>query len=314
MNETPFRRPWGKSFLFQPTKPKVVEKGLRAWSLRVLRLCIWSLFCFYIVLAPVVSRPIYDFFLWSPRIQAPTGNYSGQFYGALRREEAFVPVSNKPGAPLLHAWYFKQPNAKRVILLHHGQGGYLVTYSCVVKEWLDMGYSVAVYDYEGYGRSTGTPSIKGIAKDGEAVYNWLIAEKSVQPKDLVHVGWSLGTGVAANVAQQHPCAGIILMSPYASLLEVGRARLPILNYYPDWLINYDDLGVREPFKKAHPPALMFHGAQDGCIAVEQADSIAATADKKGLTYIRYEDGGHTDFYHRNRDRTIDAIGKFMRSL
>jgi pimeloyl-ACP methyl ester carboxylesterase len=289
------------------------SKTFVCWLARVSRLCIWATFCLYICFSPVVARPLYDLLLWRG-VPYPYGSYHQQFVATIKREEAFIPLNVLPNSPFIHAWFFKMPGARRVILLHHGQGSNLSMFLGEVWEYLQMGHSVLIYDYEGHGRSSGTPTILGICRDGEAAYNWLVQEKGYRPDQIVHVGDSLGSGVAAEVAVRHPCAGLVMFAPYASLMEVAHYRLPILDMYPQWLIGYPDIGALKPLSKKHPPVLMMSGVKDPCIPVTQGDKIARVADKEGFTYVRFSDCGHADFFAVENAATLKAIRQFMERL
>lgn len=279
-------------------------------------LMIWAIMALvsYFLMAPGINRPLYDFILF-PVIPFVGNHYDHQvWYNTVRRQEYFIRVENRAKAPLLNAWYFQLPHAKHVVLMHHGQGGNLTNYEFFAEVFMKLGCSVVVYDYEGYGHSTGHPSVPGLVKDGDAVYRWLINEKHIKPQQIVHVGISLGTGVASTVGQKYPCAGIILLSPYDSLMRVGHHLIKYLDYYPDFLIGYPDLGSITPLSKAHPPVLMLHGRQDHVIPIEYAEEIADAADKRDFKYVRFEHSGHTDFFNHEPQKFLCTLNDFLISL
>jgi pimeloyl-ACP methyl ester carboxylesterase len=79
-------------------------------------------------------------------------------------------------------------------------------------------------NYRGYGGSTGTPSEAALVADALAVWDWLQRDYA----DIAIVGRSLGTGVAVQLAAARPAAALVLVSPYDSLVSIGRDALPWL--------------------------------------------------------------------------------------
>ncbi len=85
-------------------------------------------------------------------------------------------------------------------------------------------HALLALNYRGYGESEGAPSEEGLFKDGLAQFDWLAAQPEVDPKAIVLVGRSLGTGVASYVAANRPAERVVLITPYDSLLAVASRR------------------------------------------------------------------------------------------
>jgi hypothetical protein len=140
--------------------------------------------------------------------------------------------------------------------------------------------SVLVYDYRGYGKSNGVSSLQGICADAEHAYDYLTSNEGWKPEQVVNMGFSLGTGPASCMSAKKKCAGTILISPYASLQEVGKHHLPWLYLYPPILWPEPDLNNLEYAKNFHAPVLLMHGERDQLIpysnSVELKNSISVT--------------------------------------
>jgi uncharacterized protein len=78
--------------------------------------------------------------------------------------------------------------------------------------------------YRGYGGSAGTPSEAALVADALMLFDRVHAD---HPRITV-VGRSLGSGVAVQLAAARPVAQLVLVTPYASLLELGVAQFPFL--------------------------------------------------------------------------------------
>lgn len=196
----------------------------------------------------------------------------------------------------ISAWYFKNPTAKYTVLLHHGQRGNLEHYKETAHCLFDAGASVFLYDYSGYGKSTGRPSNAQVLADAQAAGAYINRVLHLPDEKLVHAGVSIGTGPCLETAALHRnVPGLILVSPYQSMESVWRLRLPFFNLYPQFAFPSPDMGcgTKEPMKPSYRDAslLMFHATDDTILPVEQADAIYA-ASNGAKTYIRGPLEGH----------------------
>lgn len=191
-------------------------------------------------------------------------------FGATGREVTFA----APSGNMVHGYYFQKSGAQRTVLLHHGQGGNLATHFGMAKTMLQAGFSVLIYDYEGFGVSAGSPSNENMLHDGEAAWEFLTKTKGIAPSSIIQCGVSLGTGVASHLAQQHPCAAVVLISPYTSINEVSVDRIALFRCYPKFLFPQPDMGSRA-FVSSNTtvPLLLIHGERDAIINVHHAREL-----------------------------------------
>ena len=105
--------------------------------------------------------------------------------------------------PDLQDIYFALSRYKTVIFLHGNGGSRAAPFRRqFYASWSSkLAVNVLAIDYRGYGDSGGAPSEEGLAIDGRAAWDWVIAN-GARPDNIVLVGQSLGTGVAAKVAHQ----------------------------------------------------------------------------------------------------------------
>ena len=81
----------------------------------------------------------------------------------------------------LHGWYVRQPHPQAVILYVHGNAGNVTHRTAVVahlRKWLEA--SVLIFDYRGYGRSEGQPTMKGLIRDARAARDYLAARSRLR--------------------------------------------------------------------------------------------------------------------------------------
>lgn len=133
-------------------------------------------------------------------------------------------------------------NDSTIFLYSHGNSGniQLVAMTNTIK-YLSKYGSVFIYDYRGYGMSTGKPSDNGMFIDSLTVWNFLVNEKHVCPQNIILFGHSLGTSVTANLMlnilkinnespTKYPRA-LILQNPFFSMYRLIDEHLPIIGSY-----------------------------------------------------------------------------------
>ena len=214
-----------------------------------------------------------------------------------------------PDGEELYGWYCR---AKRPIasgLFCHGNTGNLTISADVIPHLLDAGINVLFFDYRGFGKSSGTPSLDGVIADGITAARY---HDRIRPKDVPSIlyGFSLGGAVAAQVIRRHPFDGLILQSTFTDLPSVTRV------LYPKWPLHlvagklFDTLSV---IKSLQVPLLIIHGQADEVIPCEMAHQLhaACSAEKR----IHLIDGGlHKDLYLRDADSIVWAINQFATIL
>ena len=89
-------------------------------------------------------------------------------------------------------------------------------------------WSLAAFNYRGYGGSEGRPSEAALAADALLVHDRLAAREDVDPNRIVVFGRSLGSGVAVRLAAARPVRGVVLVSPFDSLRSMARNHYPFL--------------------------------------------------------------------------------------
>ena len=107
---------------------------------------------------------------------------------------------------------------------------------------VEAGFGLLAVDYRGYGRSVGEPSEAGFYDDGRAMVAYAQGRLGLKPAQLVLYGESIGSGVAVQMATEMPAAGLVLQSPFASLVSVVSGKFPWVPV--EWLLRdrFDSIG------------------------------------------------------------------------
>jgi fermentation-respiration switch protein FrsA (DUF1100 family) len=221
-----------------------------------------------------------------PASRADVGDWTA--YAALGGEE--VEFRAEDGTRL-HGWYLPHPQAKRVMLLAHGNGDNVAT-AAREAVWLRdaLDASVFVFDYRGYGKSEGQPHEKGLYQDGDAALRWLLERAKVPASEVYLVGRSLGSGVVVDLGVKHQVKGLLLICPFAEMPDPAAnlfwfmpVRYLMSNRYP----SYQKIGA---FKGG---VFIVHGDQDELVPIWSGKRLFdAAAEPKQFATI--PGAGHND--------------------
>lgn len=155
--------------------------------------------------------------------------------------------------------------APRVVLFFHGNAGNVSHRVESIQIFHEMGMSVFIFDYRGYGRSGGRASERGTYVDARAAYRYLVDEKGIDPDDVVFFGRSLGGAVAVELATKHQPRAMILESCFPSLADVGQRAYRFLPVRALLRIRYDST---KRIATLGCPKLIVHSRHDEIVPVD----------------------------------------------
>jgi fermentation-respiration switch protein FrsA (DUF1100 family) len=170
-------------------------------------------------------------------------------------------------------WYAAPQGKPRVVVLFHGNGGSVADLSPWAERFHSRGYGVLLADYRGYSGNPGAPSEDGIYQDARGVLAWLAAQGFAE-RDIILLGWSLGTGVAVQMATEHHPAALILLAPYTSLVDVAASQYRI---FPVRLLMLDRFESIAKIKETAAPIFIAHGEADEVVSATLGRELFAAA-------------------------------------
>jgi fermentation-respiration switch protein FrsA (DUF1100 family) len=208
----------------------------------------------------------------------------------------------------VHGW-FVPSDSPRVLLYFHGNAGNISHRLYSIKEFHDLGLSVFIIDYRGYGQSSGKPTEQGLYRDGEAAWRYLTGERGIAPEDIIVFGRSLGGSVASWIAAREKTAALIVESSFTSVPDIGQDAYPWLPVR--WLSRFEH-STRNEVAKATCPVLVVHSRDDEIIPFHHGQAIYGAANEpKQFLEIR---GGHNDGHAVSATVYSDGIQAFLASL
>jgi len=179
-----------------------------------------------------------------------------------------------PDGLILHGWFFQaaKPDARATILILHGNAQNLSTHVNSVLWLIREGFNLFIFDYRGYGRSQGTPSIKGVHVDAAAALKTILSLPNMGKEQIVVLGQSIGGAIAvytvANTPYKDRISALVIDSAFSSYRLIAREKLAQVFItwpfqYPLSLFFNDDYSPIKWIKRVSPvPVLIIHGEED----------------------------------------------------
>ena len=230
-------------------------------------------------------------------------NYSGD---KLTVNIEKVKITTDDNIDLL-AWYHKKDikNYKTILYLH-GNAGSLENRIHKVNHFNDMSINFLLLAWRGFNNNAGKPTEQGLYQDARSAVKWLI-NQGVNEENIIIYGESLGTGVATEIAQNQNFAGIILESPFTSMVAAGKSKYPI---FPIKLLLKDKYESDKKIKNIMSPILVMHGEADKIVPFWMGEKIFQMANEPKYSYFSKYDDHMMEF----NNELINSIKLFIKSL
>ncbi len=208
----------------------------------------------------------------------------------------------------IHGWFIKHPAQIATLLFLHGNAGNISHRLDSLQIFHDLGLSVLIIDYRGYGRSTGTTTERGTYLDADAAWNYLTIEKNIDPIHIIVFGRSLGGAVATELAMQRPAAALILESTFTSTSDMAKQFYP---YLPVKLLTRIKYPSIEKINKISCPLLVIHSQNDEIVPYQLGRELFEKA--KHPKYFLDISGGHNDGFLISGNIYVEGIDNFISS-
>ncbi|MGL5807136.1 MAG: alpha/beta hydrolase [Xenococcaceae cyanobacterium] len=232
----------------------------------------------------------------------------------LTYQEVWLSANDKSKPEKIHSWWIQGDRSDSPTLLYlHGNGANIGANVKRAQRFVELGFSVLLFDYRGYGRSEGNfPTEKQLYRDAEIAWNYLVEEKKIHPKNIFLYGHSLGGAIAIELALRQPnLAGLIVEGSFTSIRKMA-------NLYPLYRIFPLDLIITQKFdsiakvSRVRSPILFIHGSDDSIVPAKMSQALfeATKISKKMLLIIPEAD--HNNVALLGGDRYLQAVKDFYR--
>ncbi len=218
-------------------------------------------------------------------------------------EDLLLPTEDQA---VVSAWWIPAPSERGVLLYCHGNAGNISHRLAATAIFRDLGLSVLLFDYRGYGKSKGILSEQGTYRDAETAWNYLIEVKKRRPKQILLFGKSLGGAIAAEMALRHRPGGLILQSSFTSLPDMAAGLFPLMP--ARYLVKYK-YATEEKIGSIACPTLIVHSQEDEIVPFAQGRILfAKAAEPKRFLTIQ---GDHNQGFLTSGDTYRKGISDFL---
>jgi len=264
---------------------------------------------YLVVLIVVLAASFYlfyprveSFFIYFPQSQF---DFSPEEF-RLQYREAFF---NTEDGEQLHGWFFPAEKDSPVILHFHGNAGNISHRLDLVQPFLRSGLSLFLFDYRGFGKSTGRPSEKGLYRDGLAARAYLVEKEKITPERIVLHGHSIGAAVAIEVALQKKVGGLVIESAFTSTKDMAKTMALFALFSPFFPAHYNNI---EKISRLAVPKLIVHGDRDEIVPFAMGRKLfEAAIDPKSFYPVK--DAGHNDVFIVGGEKYFEVFADFARN-
>ena len=178
------------------------------------------------------------------------------------------------------------------ILYFHGNKHNMEAYWDRVEMYYAAGFSVFIFDFEGFGKSEGTCSESALYADARAARSYVHSVPGIDTSKIMYYGYSLGCAAAVDLSVEFPPVKLILEAPFASgeaLIQSGT----LLDIPGSFLIE-GEFNNKDKIKNVHAPVAIIHGVNDTFIDINKNGAVVYNNANFPKMFIRVPDADHTN--------------------
>lgn len=218
-------------------------------------------------------------------------------------------LATEDGESLGGWWIAGQQPSLGHLLFCHGNAGNVGDRVPNAALLAAAGFDVLLFDYRGYGRSSGRPDEQGTYRDAHAALAALLRRPGVDRDRVFYLGESLGGAIGLALAVERPPRGLILQSTFTSIRDAARAHYAFI---PTVLIPdaYPSLRL---ISRLTAPLLVLHGDRDDIVPLAHGQALFEAASEPKRIRV-FAGSGHNDLVVRAGRQYADEIANWATSL
>ena len=194
---------------------------------------------------------------------------------------------NPDGGPIVY-WETNNNKNTPILLYFHGNYGGLYAHTRALAFLSSKHFHVVAMEYPGYPSAAGAPTQATIVANAQRVFDHFRDKNQQLP--IITWGYSLGSGVATQLAASRTVNGMVLEAPFTSTADRAAELFPI---FPVHLLMRDQFRSRDIIAQINTPLFIMHGENDSIIPIHHGEALFAMAHEP-KTFRRYDHAGHLD--------------------
>jgi uncharacterized protein len=231
-------------------------------------------------------------------------------------EEVWLPVKTLSGkVARIHAWWIPNSNLENKVLLYlHGNGENIGANTGHAVRLQQLGFSVLLIDYRGYGRSEGDfPNEARVYQDAGIAWDYLVQQQGFSPQQIYIYGHSLGGAIAIDLAVKHPdAAGLIVESTFTSIRQVIAYNNKFWMFPVNLLLTQRFESIKK-VPNLKMPVLFIHGTADSTVPAFMSQKLyQAAKEPKALLLVKGSE--HNNTAEVATAQYIQAVRSFVQQV
>ena len=271
------------------------KKLIKMNNLILLLLILISIYLFILISTYLFQRNL----LYHPT----ENNYSGD---KLIVSVEKIKIKTRSNIELLSWYHKKNINDYKTILFLHGNAGSLENRIHKINNFKDLNVNFLLLAWRGFSGNKGSPTEQNLYEDAWSAIKWLKSE-GIKESNIIIYGESLGTGVATEIAQNKNFAGVILESPFTSMIDAGKTKYP---YLPVKFLLKDKYESNKKIQNIKTPILIMHGKVDNIVPFYMGEKMYYLANEPKYSYFTEYD----DHMMEYNEKLLNALKEFIYSL
>ena len=189
------------------------------------------------------------------------------------------------GKDSVHVIFNSIPHPHGTIIYFHGNAGNLKRWNVIASELCKLQFNVLVWDYKGYGSSSGKTTLGNFITQGREFYKHVNTFDTT--RNIILFGRSLGTGLASALAVDTNVDKIILETPFTSMKSLIAHKTWIGHYFVK-----NDIPSLTMIEKINKPILIIHGTDDQLIPYHMAENYFLSLKSEQKRMLSINGGTH----------------------
>ncbi|MES2985391.1 MAG: alpha/beta fold hydrolase [Pseudomonadota bacterium] len=202
--------------------------------------------------------------------------------------------------PPITYWENGAPAGAPTVLYFHGNGGGLYRYASALAFLDKQHVHVVAMEYRGYPGALGSPSQRSIVRDAQALYDHL---KTTQP-GIALWGYSLGSGVATQLAATRPVTALVLEAPFTAAVDLAGEMFP---YLPVQVLMRNSYRSRAVIGQINVPLFIMHGGADRVVPVAHGRALFEQANQPKILRIASQANHFNLIQYGAYDEAVDFL-------